>query len=927
MSLNEDRTEQDFQSLLRVLEYLHSMMWRDQAHLMADCSPENDELYKPDSRANYGNAAARLIDILSTPGGRQKLTTSMNDRELTLALLRWLLIRLALSTADLDRPAIRAWTLRQVEHEDSRIASYAGHVAMRLKLSGRCDRIVELARDREFDPLGSLAEAACRLNPDSNSVSLLEQRLAAAGDDEIRLLTRAVEALADSDDPNLTPRIARLSVQALVRCRDYSWDLMRIEVMLRSIRRLPRDDASAALARIVDSDAHPNYRGPALLALADVESRAAVSRCEAALGDAEMERFAISALGAAAKGSNDRQLLQRLIVRDVANRLALMDAIAQIGGKGVADAYGGVIRPGYEWVSSLRTPPTPSVRMATVASGDLPPLKVAQPTDRLRPLLEQPHQLQPRDVELLREFAELSRRLLGQALRSPERWRCLAAAHLLDILGDERGARTLKAMLADETLATELLRRAAHWREFPSYFRTLDFTEWAERQLESENPDVVGAALYFSQTAGSRRIGERAMSLAASQTSDPNGRLGYSICRARQDQASLDLLRIRLETATDADRQSLIHGLLHLACAADPVVCEGAAELARRHAPDGGSGGLFDSAANREMGEILILPDTARAAAFCRLVDAPGRTDLRAVALVKLADYDRAAALRRAEALLTHPLLKVYAIRAIGIAGAGSNDARLRALLQPFLAGPLRFDASRAVERIGGAMPGETVTRAGYQTDDPWNEPREKWERDGITIQRAAEILVEYGIVDRGAAERALETMRAAGYDAQKCGAQMLLTFLHEAGLLVAFHYEPHRDGTWTQSLLQQFRAASGGAFLPRDVCELITDADSNHERPRMIAQFTADGRVYQMEDNIDYYDASGLVEAINTALRHAGCERRFVQLDCEMWVYCFCAPTAMYAAASILHVPIGVSASVAREFGLPAGRLRFGEV
>ena len=371
-----------------------------------------------------------------------------------------------------------------------------------------------------------------------------------------------------------------------------------------------------------------------------------------------------------------------------------------------------------------------------------------------------------------------------------------------------------------------------------------------------------------------------------------------------QAQRAVSALASRLESALSSRKKrsspmieatarhalAVVHDALGLAaqpllekaakCALPQVRREAAERLARAGGDAGKRqvlAGLADPAlATSSASAILVDPDSFRDEAAARAVLGAIRAEIpRSRRRAAIAER-----LRKPGAPAKRPALIAELVALQG----GS----LRTLASAYLAisGP---DATRALAKLAADLPVDTRMRL-------------KWIDESLTLRIAVARLTEAGL-------------RVAGHDgtgAVDDPASAVMDLIAGSGRFVYLDTEAPRVPPDYETLVEDFAAASAGAFAPREIdqpMELVADGEDRRVR------FRCGNETFSFEAKTrgDCYDVDAALVAIHAAL--TGPET-FVELlpDGQVRRFVFVDDAAFRKAAAMLHLPLPARARTRRQ-------------
>jgi len=171
--------------------------------------------------------------------------------------------------------------------------------------------------------------------------------------------------------------------------------------------------------------------------------------------------------------------------------------------------------------------------------------------------------------------------------------------------------------------------------------------------------------------------------------------------------------------------------------------------------------------------------------------------------------------------------------------------------------------------------------------------------------RQIVEWLNSEGVIDAPDAEAFLSSARRMptefpNEDEPSDAPMGLTSILHAAGVFIVFDAETGVIPVRHDQLIEQFGAASGGAFRPT-ACyeEMVQDHPDDWKAPYRV-EFVAGDRLYRFgaRNFGDWYDVERIVDVCNRALKDAGSSRRFFSVAWPGQIACFVCVTPKQAKA-----------------------------
>ncbi|MCA9255417.1 MAG: hypothetical protein KDA33_07250, partial [Phycisphaerales bacterium] len=268
-------------------------------------------------------------------------------------------------------------------------------------------------------------------------------------------------------------------------------------------------------------------------------------------------------------------------------------------------------------------------------------------------------------------------------------------------------------------------------------------------------------------------------------------------------------------------------------------------------------------------------------------------------------------ALPRILADLSNPELRHMALFAIETLYEDTRDAAVVAGLADAIRGEsddgvaakyamalLDIGGERAESELRAAcprLPLETRERLLARLDEPPDRQIVEWlNSEGVIEAPDAEAFLESA---RKKPSEFWDEVEAEGPSDAPMG---LTSILHAAGMLIVFDAETGEIPVRHDQLIEEFGAASGGAFRPT-ACyeEMLQDHPDDWKAPYRV-EFVAGDRLYRFgaRNFGDWYDVERIVDVCNWALKDTGSLRRFYSMEWGGQIACFVCVTPSQAKA-----------------------------
>jgi hypothetical protein len=283
----------------------------------------------------------------------------------------------------------------------------------------------------------------------------------------------------------------------------------------------------------------------------------------------------------------------------------------------------------------------------------------------------------------------------------------------------------------------------------------------------------------------------------------------------------------------------------------------------------------------------------------------------------------------RLQTMLSDQARRLDAIDVAGAAFAGSGNSRIVSMLVTATAGA---DAETVLRtgnvllEIGGDE-ARTQAAALVSRMEPTQAEHFQSGLHTPAIEELAAAIAGAGVMSAAALQRA-QTALQAPPDDKEAPRPGLFEFLLAGGCGLMFDAESGELPCRHDRLLQDFAAASDGAFRPEAVHQEWLQQDEDDFEREYLLKFVHQGSLYtgRMRNYGDWYDVERVLEIVNRALSDAGVAQRFVAVGTGDQTAAFvCADPAKFRPlAGKFHLPLSDNPAAAMQTGQEfEGRLR----